>query len=94
MGLESLILLGLKEEPLILARSESLTVSTTDELTTLLLGHESRWTNAVATTMQQSASAPLSGLLGSSLVKVHYMDGRQQKNSNEKNQKQRQREGF
>ncbi|PKI65942.1 hypothetical protein CRG98_013662 [Punica granatum] len=75
--------LGLEWEPLILARLGSLTVSTTDELTALLLGHESHRSYAVAAVRQLPPIAPLFGLLGSSLVEIHYADERQ-KNSNGK----------
>ncbi|PKI33187.1 hypothetical protein CRG98_046422, partial [Punica granatum] len=67
--------LGPDWEPIVLAQSERMLTMTTEELQSLLVGHEERRLYAAAQTMTSPAApspAPLSGLLGPVPTEVHY----------------------
>ncbi|PKI35328.1 hypothetical protein CRG98_044278 [Punica granatum] len=73
-------------EPIVLAQSERMLTLTTEELQSLLVGHEERRLYAQGTQMNTSSTrAPLSGLLGARPTEVLYTDERKGGNGGKKN---------
>ncbi|PKI45750.1 hypothetical protein CRG98_033883 [Punica granatum] len=77
--------LGPDWEPIVLAQLERMLTMSTDELQSLLVGHEERRLYAHGPQSNPSASAPLSGLLGAGPTEVLYTDGQKGSNGSKKN---------
>ncbi|XP_031378254.1 uncharacterized protein LOC116193653 [Punica granatum] len=71
--------LGPDWEPIVLTQSDRMLTMSTDELQSLLVGHEERglYTAAQNSQIATPSLAPLLGILGSALVEIHYTSGRE-----------------